>query len=102
MGWHDHGHEGRDPVIWLDGLDIPLVRSVEANWASAMKPPSTPASDVDSSQDEFTAAGLVPRRSRYEETGYPQGRWPWRALRPAPAAPAPPGPPPPPAWLRHL
>ena len=59
MRWHDHGHEGRDPVVWLDGLDIPLVRSVEANWASAMKPASTPASDVDSSQDEFTAAGVV-------------------------------------------
>jgi len=76
MRWHDHGHEGRDPVIWLDGLDIPLVRSVEANWASAMKPASTPSSDVDSSQDEFTGAGLVPRQSRYEETGYPQVRWP--------------------------
>ncbi|HEX7787511.1 MAG TPA: cupin domain-containing protein, partial [Methylomirabilota bacterium] len=24
MRWHDHGHEGREPVIWLDGLDIPL------------------------------------------------------------------------------
>ena len=45
MRWHDHGHEGREPVIWLDGLDIPLVRSVEANWASAMKPASTPASE---------------------------------------------------------
>jgi gentisate 1,2-dioxygenase len=83
MRWHDHGHEGRDPVIWLDGLDIPLVRSVEANWASAMKPASAPTTDTDSSQDEFTAAGLVPRRSRYEETGYPQVRWPWRTVRAA-------------------
>ena len=30
MRWHDHGHEGTEPVIWLDGLDIPLVRSFEA------------------------------------------------------------------------
>jgi gentisate 1,2-dioxygenase len=22
--WHDHGSEGGDPTIWLDGLDIPL------------------------------------------------------------------------------
>ena len=27
MHWHDHGHEGTEPVIWLDGLDIPLVRA---------------------------------------------------------------------------
>ena len=26
--WHDHGHEGREPVVWLDGLDIPLVRVI--------------------------------------------------------------------------
>ena len=24
--WHDHGNEGDEPVIWLDGLDLPLVR----------------------------------------------------------------------------
>jgi gentisate 1,2-dioxygenase len=23
--WHDHGHEGDGPVVWLDGLDIPMV-----------------------------------------------------------------------------
>jgi gentisate 1,2-dioxygenase len=23
--WHDHGHEGTEPVVWLDGLDIPMV-----------------------------------------------------------------------------
>ncbi len=24
--WHDHGNEGSTPVVWLDGLDIPLIR----------------------------------------------------------------------------
>jgi gentisate 1,2-dioxygenase len=83
MRWHDHGHEGAEPVIWLDGLDIPLVRAFEASWASKMRPAATPATATDSSQDEFTAAGLVPRASRYPETGYPQVRWPWRAVRAA-------------------
>jgi len=83
MRWHEHGHEGGDPVVWLDGLDIPLVRNLEANWASPMKPASAPVTLVDSSQDEFTAAGLVPRTSRYEDTGYPQVRWPWREVRTA-------------------
>src|SRR5437667_4622441 len=86
MRWHDHGHEGTEPVIWLDGLDIPLVRSLEAAWASKMRPAATPATAIDSSQDEFTAAGMVPRASRYEDTGYPQVRWPWRTTREALAA----------------
>src|SRR4029450_1478879 len=86
MRWHDHGHEGSEPVIWLDGLDIPLVRSFEAAWASKMRPAATPATAIDSSQDELTAAGMGPRASRYEDTGYPQVRWPWRTTREALAA----------------
>jgi gentisate 1,2-dioxygenase len=81
MRWHDHGHEGDAPVVWLDGLDIPLVRSLDASWASRMRPAQPPATDIDSSEDELTAAGLVPRRSRYAATGYPQVRWPWRTVR---------------------
>jgi gentisate 1,2-dioxygenase len=23
--WHEHGNDGTDPVIWLDGLDVPIV-----------------------------------------------------------------------------
>jgi gentisate 1,2-dioxygenase len=68
-------------VVWLDGLDIPLVRSFEAAWASKMRPAVVPATATDSSQDEFTAAGVVPRASRYEDTGYPQVRWPWTTVR---------------------
>ncbi len=83
MRWHDHGHEGSEPVVWLDGLDIPLVRALDASWASRMQPARAPVTATDSSQDEFTAAGLVPRHSRDEDTGYPQVRWPWAATREA-------------------
>ncbi len=31
--WHDHGNEGKEPVVWLDGLDIPLVRFFDAGFA---------------------------------------------------------------------
>jgi gentisate 1,2-dioxygenase len=83
MRWHDHGHEGTEPVVWLDGLDIPLVRSLDQSWASAMRPAARPRTATDSSQDEFTVAGLVPQSPRQADTGYPQVRWPWRAVRPA-------------------
>lgn len=33
MGWHDHGNPGNTPVVWLDGLDIPLVRFLDAGFA---------------------------------------------------------------------
>jgi gentisate 1,2-dioxygenase len=31
--WHDHGNESNQPVVWLDGLDIPLVRLLDAGFA---------------------------------------------------------------------
>lgn len=31
--WHEHGHEGQGPVIWLDALDLPLVYGMEASYA---------------------------------------------------------------------
>jgi len=29
MTWHDHGNEGAEPVMWMDGLDSPVVRYLE-------------------------------------------------------------------------
>lgn len=31
--WHDHGNEAGEPVVWLDGLDIPMVRFFDAGFA---------------------------------------------------------------------
>jgi gentisate 1,2-dioxygenase len=61
MRWHDHGHEGREPVVWLDGLDIPMVRAFDASWVSRTRPARPPAPGADAAQAEF--------------------RWPWRAAR---------------------
>jgi len=31
--WHDHGNPGDQPVVWLDGLDIPIVRFLDAGFS---------------------------------------------------------------------
>ena len=31
--WHDHGHDADGPVVWLDGLDIPMLRFFDAGFA---------------------------------------------------------------------
>jgi gentisate 1,2-dioxygenase len=38
--WHDHANEGDETVIWLDGLDIPLVRMLDAGFCES--PDGTP------------------------------------------------------------
>jgi gentisate 1,2-dioxygenase len=39
--WHEHGHDGDQPVVWLDVLDLPIVYFMEASYvipASARRP----------------------------------------------------------------
>ena len=40
--WHDHGNEAREPVVWLDGLDIPLIRFLDAGFAENADAKSQP------------------------------------------------------------
>lgn len=35
MRWHDHGNETDQPLIWLDGLDIPTIAHFDAGFAEA-------------------------------------------------------------------
>jgi gentisate 1,2-dioxygenase len=48
--WHDHGNLGTRPVVWLDGLDIPLVRFLDAGFAEkteqAVQQPLRPEGDA--------------------------------------------------------
>jgi gentisate 1,2-dioxygenase len=30
--WHDHGNETKEPMIWLDGLDIPLIQMLDGSF----------------------------------------------------------------------
>ena len=30
--WHDHGNPSREPMVWLDGLDIPIVEVLDAQF----------------------------------------------------------------------
>jgi len=44
--YHDHGHEGSSPMIWLDGLDLPLFQALPASFAErygSERFPSKPA-----------------------------------------------------------
>ena len=48
--WHDHGNPGSEPVVWLDGLDIPLVAFFDAGfmerYPAAAQPVTRPAGDA--------------------------------------------------------
>lgn len=35
--WHDHGHDGSGPCIWIDVLDVPLVNVFECGFSEEME-----------------------------------------------------------------
>ena len=41
--WHDHGNETKERVIWMDGLDIPLIASLEAMFFQFYSQPQVAA-----------------------------------------------------------
>jgi gentisate 1,2-dioxygenase len=47
--WHDHGNPGTEPVVWMDGLDIPMLAFFDAqfaeNYPEEVQPVSRPEGD---------------------------------------------------------
>jgi len=75
--WHDHGHEGDGPVVWLDALDLPLFVYLEGSYAKE-GPLQAQRNRPDASAVEYAAPGLVPSRSRNRARRYPMMRFPWK------------------------
>ena len=81
--WHEHGHEGTGPVIWLDALDLPLVHDIEASYCIDGKSQSG-ANTPDSSQTAYRRAGLLPYAALdARKRDFPLLRFPWVDVREA-------------------
>ncbi len=79
--WHEHGHEGDKPVVWLDILDLPLVYYLEASYHV-----DGPRQSVLPVRGDLVYArgGIVPS-SAFERADkpYPMLRYPWVETRAA-------------------
>jgi gentisate 1,2-dioxygenase len=59
--WHDHEHKGAKPMIWLDVLDISLVRSLHATFFEGKDEPRQNVNRIsDRSYREFGSGLLRP------------------------------------------
>jgi gentisate 1,2-dioxygenase len=77
--WHEHGHDGQDPVVWLDVLDLPLAYYLEVSYHND----GVKQDNVNESTETFyTSGGVVPspmfERSKKQ---YPMYRYPWTHVR---------------------
>ncbi|MEV4754429.1 cupin domain-containing protein [Micromonospora sp. NPDC049559] len=76
--WHDHAHEGEGPMLWLDGLDFPLVNALEAGFFE-LYGERTQKADVpdDISSRQFIHGRLTPAWSPRPSPNSPIGNYPW-------------------------
>ncbi|MEX3958271.1 gentisate 1,2-dioxygenase [Trinickia sp. EG282A] len=85
--WHDHGNpsveEGGEPVVWLDGLDIPLIASLNAGFAENYPRATQPIARPEG--DSFARFGhnMVPVRHRVDDPSSPVFSYPYDRSREA-------------------
>lgn len=63
MTWHDHGNEADVPVVWLDGLDIPLIRYLDAGFAENSTEKSQPVTAKEGASFAKFGYNMAPVRS---------------------------------------
>ncbi len=81
--WHEHGHEGDGPVVWLDALDLPTVFAMEASYCLEGDP-QVIRNQPDASQTTYRRSGLVPFAGLHQPRNkYPLKRFPWSETRAA-------------------
>ncbi|MFM6986181.1 MAG: cupin domain-containing protein [Hydrogenophaga sp.] len=79
--WHEHGHDGTEPVVWLDVLDLPLVHYLETSYhVNGARQTVKPGSG----DRAWTRAGVAPTPvfARSDQR-YPMLRYPWVETRAA-------------------
>jgi gentisate 1,2-dioxygenase len=75
--WHDHGCESDRPMIWMDGLDLPLVGDLDAIFFEPYPDDRQPITRVNASEREFGAPQLRPAWRKADHTYSPLLNYKW-------------------------
>jgi gentisate 1,2-dioxygenase len=67
--WHDHGNDGEEPMVWLDGLDIPLVNFLDAGFAEDDPRDTQPIERPEGDSLARYGTGLLPLERRVDQRG---------------------------------
>jgi gentisate 1,2-dioxygenase len=79
--WHEHGHDGDQPVVWLDVLDLPLVHYMEASYHVDGERQAIRPGDGGSA---YARGGVLPTPVfQRQNKAYPMLRYPWNEVRSA-------------------
>ncbi len=84
--WHDHGNETAAPMVWLDGLDIPMIRFFGAGFAEPSNAESQAEARPPGDSSARYGANMLPVDWRPKRLSSPMFSYPYARSREALAA----------------
>jgi gentisate 1,2-dioxygenase len=81
--FHDHGNPGGEPVIWLDGLDVPLVAFLDAGFAERYPEEVQPVRKPEGDARWRYGANLLPLQYTAQSRTTPLFSYPYSRAREA-------------------
>lgn len=77
--WHEHAHEGKEPMIWIDGLDVPFIQSLQVISFEPYKGERIPVKYT----SELSAYGMTRPVAATEKELPPPLHYRWRDTYPS-------------------
>ena len=81
--WHDHGNESDQPMVWLDGLDIPIVNFFNSSFAEDLDEDSQTLSQPTGDNLARYGTGLLPVGYESTTPASPVFNYPYERTREA-------------------
>ena len=81
--WHDHGNESDQPMVWLDGLDIPIVEFFNSSFAEDLDEDSQTLSRPTGDNLARYGTGLLPMGYENTTPASPVFNYPYERTREA-------------------
>lgn len=81
--WHDHGNTSDGPMVWLDGLDIPILRFMTTTFVEHYADPVYPETRPSGDSLARYGANMLPVNETRAQTSSPVFRYPYERSREA-------------------
>ncbi|MFT5217870.1 MAG: gentisate 1,2-dioxygenase [Planctomycetota bacterium] len=81
--WHDHGNNSDEPMIWMDGLDIPMLSFFDASFAEKLGTDEQPISRQTGDSSARYGANMLPVDYQQRELASPIFNYPYSRSREA-------------------
>jgi len=79
--WHDHGNDGDGPMVWLDGLDVPIVNLMDASFRDAYPDKSHPVLRPEGAADIEFGSNMLPMDQEFGSQTSPIFNYPYARTR---------------------